>query len=804
MTDKKPRVYQVAKDFNVSSEALLEILKGLGVKARSHMSTVDPSAIELIQKKFNEEKEEVVAEAPTPEPEAPTQPEPTPTAPIEVGPPSMPYSKPVTPPPVTPPPPATPKQPSAPAQSRRVNPPRSNAPSTGGAQRPGMSNAGPRPTGGRTGGGRPHGKGGAFGRSQPGQNRRRRKVPDARTVADSVKRTLADIDGGGKSKKYKKKQQLEAGGNVATEEQMNTISVTEFITVVALAEHLDVSVAQIITKLMGMGKMVTQNQRLDKETIELVALEFEHVVEFQAEHGAEEIEEGPDDPEKMVPRPPVVTVMGHVDHGKTSLLDYIRKANVVAGEKGGITQHIGAYEVQLDNGREVTFLDTPGHQAFTAMRARGAQATDIVVLVVAADDRVMPQTIEAIDHAKAAEVPMIVAINKVDKPDANPALVKQDLANRNLLVEEYGGTVSSVDISAKTGAGIDDLMELILLQADLLEIKADPERLARGTVIESKVEQGRGTVATVLVQTGTLEVGSPFVCGDQFGKVRSMSDERGHRVKAAGPSTPVEVTGWSGTPAAGELFLATKTEGDARRIGHERKQLSVERGRRQTKITLLNLKEAIDQGKVKELGLIIKADVAGSAEVLSEQLGEIAHEEVRCRVIHSGVGQINENDVLLAAASNAVIIGFNVKADPRATTAAAREEVDIKLYTIIYQAVEDVRSALEGLLKPEQVERKKSTIEVRQVFGISKLGIIAGSYVKDGTVERSHRARLLRDGEEIFDGKISSLKRFKDDVKEVAAGFECGVGLEDTSDIKEGDIIETYIIEEVARRLGDS
>jgi len=773
LIDKKPRVYQVAKDFNLSSDALLEILKGLGVKARSHMSTLDHSAVDLVRERFNQEKEAVQADdqrkqeaKAAKEREAANAKRAAAEAKVAAA----------EPPAPAPPPPPTPI--SGTVAEPGPPPPPEPTPPPAPARRPGTRLAPSRP------------------------ERRRRRVTDDKAVRESVKRTLASMEGTGKGKRYRKRSSDDTDVAVATE-AANTVMVNELASVAELAEKLGVNPSQIITKLLGMGKMATQNQRLDKDTIELVALEFDYAVQFESEYGSDRfVDTEVDSPEDLAPRAPVVTVMGHVDHGKTSLLDYVRKSNVVAGEKGGITQHIGAYEVLLSDGREVTFLDTPGHEAFTAMRARGAQATDIVVLVVAADDRVMPQTVEAIDHAKAANVPLIVAINKIDKPEANIIRVKQDLANYGLMIEEYGGKVPCVEISAKKGTNVGDLLEVILLQADIMELKADPKRRAKGVVIESRVERGRGSVATILVQTGTLKVGSPFVCGKEFGKVRAMFDERGHRVKEAGPSSPVEVTGWSGTPAAGDAFHVAKTEAEAREIGMERQLVARERAhQRAQRVRLDTFHSQLEMGEVQELRLIIKADVAGSVEVLSEQLGNLRHEEVRCDVIHAAVGQINESDVLLAAASGAVIIGFNVKADPGATAAAEREEVDVKIYNIIYEAVADVKSALEGLLKPEEVEKIMATIEVRAVFHISKLGPVAGSYVKTGTVNRNQRARVIRGEEVLHTGGISSLKRFKDDVREVAAGFECGVGVEGFKDFEAGDIIETFIIEQVARRL---
>jgi translation initiation factor IF-2 len=552
---------------------------------------------------------------------------------------------------------------------------------------------------------------------------------------------------------------------------------------------------------MRLGIMANINRRLDKDSISAVADEFEYGVEFVDELGGEETVEVSES-EQGVARPPVVTIMGHVDHGKTSLLDYIRKTNVIAGEAGGITQHIGAYEVELPSGQKITFLDTPGHEAFTAMRARGAQVTDIVVLVVAADDRVMPQTIEAIDHARAAQVPIIVAINKIDLPDANVEMVRQDLANQNLLVEEWGGKTIAVPISAKKGTSIDKLLEMILLQAEVLELKADPSKHARGVVLESRVEQGRGIIATVLVQKGTLRVGDAFVAGATSGKVRALLNERGQRVPSAGPSTPAEVLGFGAAPQAGDTFAAMEDEREARELAGKRSQLLREQEFRLHKhVTLTDLYSQIQAGKVSDLLVVLKGDVDGSVEALEDSLTKLSTEEVKLRVIHRGVGQITESDVLLAAASNAVVIGFHVKPDGRAAELASKEKVDVRIYEIIYEAVENVKDAMSGLLRPEIRESTAGQAEVRKVFRTTKSGTIAGSMVLSGTMTRNSRARLIRGGEVVYDGKIASLKRFKDDVREVASGYECGIGLENRDDIREQDIIEAYVLEEVARKL---
>jgi len=771
----KLRVFQVAKDFNISSEALIGILQGLGVSAKSHMSTLDPEVIDLVRGKFKEEKAVTKAEdARKQEAKAALERD------------AARRAAPPAPPVATAPAPPAPAPPQA--RKEKETPTLVEVPPAAAPRRPAPP-AGP---------------------PQAPKVQRRRGLVNEKTVRDSVKKTLANLEGT-KNKRYKKRLTNEPAMPAATdsgvavvEERGDEIKIPEMASVAELAEIMSLRPAEIITKLMGMGKMVTQNHRLDKDTIELLALEYGHAVRFVSEFGEEEaeVEEDVDHPEDMKPRAPVVTVMGHVDHGKTSLLDYIRKTTVVAGEKGGITQHIGAYEVRLPNGREVTFLDTPGHEAFTAMRARGAQVTDIVVLVVAADDRVMPQTIEALDHARAAEVPVIVAINKIDKPEANVIRVKQDLASHNALIEEYGGKVPAVEISAKQGKGVEELLEIILLQADILELTANVKKPARGVVIESKIEQGRGRVATVLLQRGILEVGDPFLCGKVYGKVRSLSNERGKRVKKAGPSVPVEVTGFSDSPAAGDLFQVMEAEAKARQLSQQRQLVAREIEQRERKqVTLTDFFDMKERGEVRELRLIIKADVGGSVEVLREQLGSLGTSEVSCRVIHSGVGPINESDVLLADASTAVIIGFGVSVGSRAAEQARQSQVDIRTYNIIYEAVEDVKSALSGLLKPEEVERVKGKAEVRQVFRTSKSGAVAGSYVLDGTIARTHQARLLREGKVVYTGKIGSLRRFKDDVKEVAQGFECGIGLEGHDDVLEGDIIETFVIELVARRI---
>ncbi|HYJ33958.1 MAG TPA: translation initiation factor IF-2 [Candidatus Binatia bacterium] len=627
--------------------------------------------------------------------------------------------------------------------------------------------------------------------------KKKKRIVDEKLVRASVRRTLAEMDG---SKRRHHRRDDKEDAAIGVEEEPRVIRVSEFISVAELAAQLEVKPQEVIAACMRLGIMANINRRLDKDSIQAVADEFDYGVEFVDELGEETVVETAEE-EHLVPRAPVVTIMGHVDHGKTSLLDHIRKANVIAGEAGGITQHIGAYEVSLPAGQRITFLDTPGHEAFTAMRARGAQVTDIVVLVVAADDQVMPQTIEAIDHARAAQVPIIVAINKIDLPDANVEKVRQDLAQQNLLVEEWGGKTIAVPISAKKGTNVEKLLEMILLQAEVLELKADPTKHARGVVVESRVEQGRGIVATVLVQKGTLRVGDAFVAGATSGKVRALLNERGQRIAQAGPSTPAEVLGFSTAPQAGDTFAAVDDEREARELASKRGQLLREQEFRLHKhVTLTDLYSQMQRG-MGELLVVLKGDVDGSVEALQDSLQKLSTEEVKLRVIHRAVGQITESDVLLAAASNAIVIGFHVRPDPRAAELASKEKVDIRLYEIIYEAVENVKDAMSGLLRPEIRESIAGSAEVRKVFRTTKSGAIAGCMVLSGTITRNARARLLRGGEAVYDGKIGSLKRFKDDVREVASGYECGIGLEDRDDIREGDVIEAYVLEEVARKL---
>jgi len=556
---------------------------------------------------------------------------------------------------------------------------------------------------------------------------------------------------------------------------------------------------------MSIGLMITINQRLDAGTIELVASEFGKEVEFlKAEEMDEELEIEEDNPEDMEGRAPIITVMGHVDHGKTSLLDYIREERVAEGEAGGITQHVGAYEV-FHNEKKITFLDTPGHEAFTAMRSRGAQATDIVILVVAADDSVMPQTIEAINHAKAAGVPLVVAINKMDKPGATPDKIKQQLSEHEVIVEDWGGETQFALVSAKTGLGIDELLEKVLIEAELLELKANPNRRANGVVLEARLDKGKGIIANVLVQGGTLKVGDPFVAGPCFGRVRAMEDDHGQRIKSAGPATPVQLMGFDEMPQAGDSLIVAEDEKTAKDVANERQQIKREQAMRKTKhMTLDDLSRRLALGEVSELSIIIKADVDGSIEALSGSLQKLSNDEVAVNIIHTGAGAISESDVLLASASDAIIIGFQVRPTVQARKLAENEEIEIRLFSVIYDAVDEVRDALEGLLSPEIKEKIVGNVEVRETFKVSKVGTIAGCYVTDGKVERNDPIRIIRDGVVVYDGKIDTLKRFKDDVREVTSGYECGISIENYNDIKVGDNFESYKITEEKRTLEDA
>ena len=638
----------------------------------------------------------------------------------------------------------------------------------------------------------------------------KRGAVDQEAVTANISRTMTALRGAPTRRGPRRadegasREEMEALRAAEAERERTSVHVNEFITVSELASILKIPPTQIVTfALKNLGFMVTINQRLDFDQIDLIASEFGFHAVREAEYAAaqETVEELP---ENLAPRPPVVTIMGHVDHGKTSLLDYIRKANVVAGESGGITQHIGAYHVTLGNGREITFLDTPGHEAFTAMRARGAQVTDIVVLVVAADDSVMPQTIEAISHARNAGVPLVVAINKIDLPSANVQKVKQDLLQHGVVLEEFGGNTLATPISAKKGTNVGDLLDQVLLQAEILDLKANPSRKAVGTVVEAQLDPGKGPVATLLVQQGTLKVGDDFICGMYSGRVRALFDERGKTVPSAGPAIPVQVLGIEGVPMAGDQLLVVEDATAARDVAQRRQRLDREAKSRRTSRVAVSLEDFMAQaaaGQVRTLPLLIKADQGGPAEALADALGQLSNAEVKVEVVHRGVGAITESDILLAKASGAIIIGFHVRPDNNARAAAEREGVDLKLYRVIYEAVDDVRAALSGMLRPEEREVTLGEAEVRQLFRVPRIGVVAGCYVRSGIITRQGRVRVVRDAVEIYDGTIASLRRFKDDVREVRDGFECGIGIEHFNDIKIGDVIECYRKEEVARTL---
>lgn len=664
----------------------------------------------------------------------------------------------------------------------------------------------------QAGGGRERGgqRGGKF-RNQKGNRAPIVKAePTEEEVKNQIKETLERLQGkANRSRAAKYRRDKRDTHRKKTDEEQRVLEegskvlkVTEFVTVGEIATMMDVPITQVIATCMSLGIMVTMNQRLDAETLTIVADEFGFEVDFTTADLEESIEEIPDDPEDLKPRAPIVTVMGHVDHGKTSLLDYIRKANVIAGESGGITQHIGAYGVTLESGQKITFLDTPGHEAFTAMRARGAQVTDIVIIVIAADDDIMPQTKEAISHAQAAGVPIIFAINKIDKPTANPDKIKEKLAAMNLLIEEWGGSYQSQDISAKQGLGIKELLEKVLLEAEMLELKANPDKLASGTVVEAYLDKGRGYVSTILVQAGTLRVGDYLLAGCNHGKVRAMHDERGNSVKEAGPSRPISVLGLDGAPTAGDKFSVFEEEREAKQIAVKRTQLLREQSvRTQRHITLAEIGRRIALGDFKELNIILKGDVDGSVEALSDSFSKLSTEEIQINIIHKGVGAITESDVLLASASDAIIIGFNVRPMANAKQLAEKEEIDIRNYSIIYDAIDDLKDAMEGMLSPELKEEITGTAEIRELFKISKVGTIAGCMVTDGKIYRNSRIRLIREGVVIFTGELTALKRFKDDVKEVSKGYDCGMQIKNYNDIKELDVIEAFQEVEVKKKL---
>jgi len=669
---------------------------------------------------------------------------------------------------------------------------------------------GNRPNNNPTGGNRPDFRGNRNAPSSSGP----KEEPSEKDIQDQIKATLARLSGAGKSGKFAQRAKFRrqkrddvaaTAEELAMEQELQSkvIKVTEFVTANELASMMDVSVTQIISTCMSLGLFVSINQRLDAETLSIVAEEFGYEVEFVKPQDEEGNLDQPDDPEDLIPRAPIVTIMGHVDHGKTSLLDFIRKTNVIGGEAGGITQHIGAYEVTLpENKGKITFLDTPGHEAFTAMRARGAQVTDIVIIVIAADDSVMPQTREAINHAQAAGAPIIFAFNKIDRPGANADKIREQLSAMNILVEEWGGKYQTQEISAKTGLNIELLLEKVLLEAELLELKANPNKRAVGTVIEAALDKGRGIVTTILVQAGTLKVGDPILAGCYSGRVKALTNERGQRVDSAGPSTPVQVLGMQGAPTAGDKFNSLESEVEAREIANKRLQLQREQGlRTQKHITLDEIGRRLAVGNFKELNIIVKGDVDGSIEALSDSLLKLSTEQIQVNIISKAVGQISESDVLLASASDAIIIGFQVRPSGGARKLAEAEQIDIRLYSIIYDAINEIKAAMEGMLAPTFEEKIVANVEIRETFKISKVGTIAGCMVLDGKITRNSKIRIIREGVVIYTGELASLKRFKDDVKEVTANYECGLNIQNFNNIEVGDIVEAYENVEVKRKL---
>ncbi|MXZ09886.1 MAG: translation initiation factor IF-2 [Gemmatimonadetes bacterium] len=800
-TVKKKRVYEIAREFNLSSVAMVEQIRSLGFEVKNHMAICTTEMVEAVQKKFDSERQATRRKLRRKDDEKKERE-------IREQKPRVSRFRSVQ----------SDKKTETGSESRQrprrrrrrtdyptvivedvsqtpvQQEPKTKAPKTKEEKPVAKEEPKAKPVQEKRSRTRP-----------PRKRRRRRKRPvvDEREVSENVRRTLAQMSSGAAPSRVRRRrrQDSEKPEDETTDGQV--LKVNEFTTIGELASQMDVRPTEVITQCLKLGMVVTINQRLDMDTITLVADEFGFGVEELEEYGEEVLAvevEVPGDSQK--PRPPVVTIMGHVDHGKTSLLDYIRETNVMEGEAGGITQHIGAYHVELGDGREICFLDTPGHEAFTAMRARGASVTDVVVLVVAADDSVMPQTVEAIDHAKAANVPLVVAINKIDLPTSDPDKIKRELTEHNVIVEDYGGSVQVCEISAKTGQNIDALLELLALETEMLELVADPDKRARGTIVESKLDRGRGNVATVLVQEGRLQVGDPFITGMFSGRVRAMLDERGISVTTAGPSRPVQVLGLAGLPQAGDTFHVVENEREARDISQKRQQLRREQEfHRVRRVSLSDIHNQIETGNMEELRLIIKGDVDGSVEALQDALLQIEHEEVHLSVIHRAVGAISESDILLASASDAIIIGFNVRPDANAREVAAQERVDIRLYRVIYEVVEDIRAALSGLLAPKIEENVQGEAQVRELFQVPSVGTIAGCLVSQGLIHRTTNARVLRDGVIVYEGRIGSLRRFKDDVREVQNGFECGIGIENFNDVKVGDVIETYELVETTRSI---
>ncbi len=802
-TDKKKRVYEIAREFNLSSVAMVEQIRSLGFEVKNHMAVCTTEMVEAVREKFDSERQATrrkLRRKDDKKKESETQEQKPRVSRLR----SVRSEKKTE---------TSGERRQRPRRRRRrtdyptvvvedisqtpVQAPKTKAPEPEKEKPVVKEEAKPKaePVQEKRSRTRP-----------PRKRRRRRKrpVPDEREVSENVRRTLAQMSSGAAPSRARRRRRQDSEEPEGETIEGQVLKVNEFTTIGELASQMDVRPTEVITQCLKLGMVVTINQRLDMDTITLVADEFGFGVEELEEYGEEvlaavEIETSGD---SLKPRPPVVTIMGHVDHGKTSLLDYIRETNVMEGEAGGITQHIGAYHVELGNDREICFLDTPGHEAFTAMRARGASVTDVVVLVVAADDSVMPQTVEAIDHAKAANVPLVVAINKIDLPTSDPDKIKRELTEHNVIVEDYGGNVQVCEISAKTGQNVDALLELLALETEMLELVANPDKHAKGTIVESKLDRGRGNVATVLVQEGRLQVGDPFITGMFSGRVRAMLDERGISVTTAGPSRPVQVLGLAGLPQAGDTFHVVENEREARDISRKRQQLRREQEfHRVRRVSLSDIHDQIETGNMEELRLIIKGDVDGSVEALQDALLQIEHEEVQLSVIHRAVGAISESDILLASASDAIIIGFNVRPDANAREVAARERVDIRLYRVIYEVVEDIRAALSGLLAPRIEENVQGEAQVRELFQVPSVGTIAGCLVSQGLIHRTTHARVLRDGVIVYEGRIGSLRRFKDDVREVQNGFECGIGIENFSDVKVGDVIETYELVETTRTI---
>ena len=824
----KEKVYNLAKEFKVSSEALIQMLKGMGIAVKGHMSTVDESLRDEIKKRFDQERAEIKKEydrkkqaitkakeivlakiEPPPavmavKPAGAVSPSAVASASTAARAPVLPQSSDA---PRSYRPYQTSSSTSAPRTDDRLKTwtrPRdahATAPISASAGRPAPfgGSAPARPGAPAAGGGAGHGAHGFTHKKKSKKNRQDKKESSELELKANVKKTLARIGSGVGRKKYKRDV---SQAEVIESGEKKILHVSEFVTVAEIANMMGRSIAEVMAKCLELGIMVTINHRLDFETIEVLSDEFGYVAELMKEYAAEDestVEQSSE--ANLIPRAPIVTIMGHVDHGKTSLLDYIRKTNVIAGESGGITQHIAAYEVITKNG-PITFLDTPGHEAFTAMRARGSQITDVIVLVIAADSAVMPQTKEAIDHARAAKVKLVVAINKIDLPTANIDKIKTELSQYNVLIEEWGGDVSCVPISARSGAGIDKLLETLALETEILELKGDPTGTARGVVVEAELDRGRGSVATVLIQKGTLHKGDSFVTGMHFGRVRDMFNERGGVIEEAGPSQPVLVLGLSGTPQAGDSFKVTPDDKEAREIAARRRLAQKERElRRIGSVTLDHLYEQIKAGNIQSLNLIIKGDVDGSVEALATSLEKVSTAEIKVHVIHKSVGAIKETDVMLAAASSAIIIGFHLSPNSKIRELAKREGVDMRIFRIIYEAVDAVKLAMEGLLAPEIKETVVAEVSIRQVFKLSKFGIVAGCYVNSGTVKRGSKARIIRDDVEVVDTRIDTLKRLKDDVREVGVGYECGITLEKFTDYKEGDRIEVYEETEIARKL---